>query len=238
MKIHLKFIWNILSWVLVVLFAAAALLLAGFRFAGLEAFAVLSGSMEPAFSAGSLLYVRETDPAALAEGDVITFLLEDSTVATHRVTAVLEENGSRFFLTKGDANPAPDANPVHPENVIGTPVFEIPFLGHLSILLSSLPGRVLVILGGIALFLSAFLPDLRRLTVKLTAPKESFVVDGIEIPGDIDDLDLSAAPVPDEEFLDDPDYIEHPDEIPEETDETEESAESEENPAETESADA
>ena len=53
---------------------AAALLLAGARLVGLRTFAVLSGSMEPAYPVGSLIYVRSAEPSALECGDVITFM--------------------------------------------------------------------------------------------------------------------------------------------------------------------
>ena len=44
----------------------------------------------------------------------------------------LEEDGTIRFRTKGDANEVPDGNLVHYRNIIGKPVFSIPYLGYCS----------------------------------------------------------------------------------------------------------
>ena len=186
MKTTLKSLWNILSWVVVVLFAVFALFLAGVRFAGFEVFAVLSGSMEPEYPVGSLLYVREVSPDTLVPGDVITFVLEDDTPATHRITEILTENGARLYVTKGDANEFPDANPVRPENILGKPVFVLPYLGRLSGILQTDTGRWCAAILCAVLLISVFAPDVRRLTDKLSSPPEPIIEDDIEIPADID----------------------------------------------------
>lgn len=186
MKNTLKSLWNILSWVFVAAFAVFALLLAGVRFAGFEVFAVLSGSMEPEYPTGSLLYVRKVSPDTLVPGDVITFLLEDDTPATHRITEILTENGVHLFVTKGDANEFPDASPVRPENILGKPVFVLPHLGRLSGILGTTAGRWCAAILCTVLLISVFAPDVRRLTDRLSAPKEPLIEDGVEIPDDID----------------------------------------------------
>lgn len=53
-----KKIWNILTTVLVGLVVLLALLLVGARVVGLQVFSVLSGSMEPTYHTGSLIYVK------------------------------------------------------------------------------------------------------------------------------------------------------------------------------------
>ena len=58
----LEKIWNVVSTILVALIVILALLLGGVRLVGLRPFAVLSGSMEPAYHVGSLIYVRSCDP--------------------------------------------------------------------------------------------------------------------------------------------------------------------------------
>lgn len=60
-------------------------------------------------------------------------MLDENTVATHRVVEVVpdEDDPSTLrFRTKGDANDAEDGSLVHYKNVIGTPVFTIPKLGY------------------------------------------------------------------------------------------------------------
>jgi signal peptidase len=131
----------------------------GSRLMGYQVFNVVSGSMEPAYSVGDLLYVKEVDPDGIQTGEVITFVLnEDLVVATHRVVDADYEN--RRFYTKGDANDTPDAAPVHFNNVIGVPVFSIPLLGYVSNYIQNPPGTYVAI-GGVALLvLAVFLPDL------------------------------------------------------------------------------
>lgn len=152
-------IWDTVTMVIVVIVVIFAIFLMGSRLVGLQVFNVVSGSMEPVYSVGDLLYVKEVDPDALKEGDVITFVLnEDLVVATHRVVRVDSEN--RHFYTKGDANKEEDAKPVHFNNVIGTPVFHIPLLGYVSAYIQNPPGTYVAIGVGLVLVAAVFLPDL------------------------------------------------------------------------------
>ena len=158
-----KKIWNWLTTVLVVLVVILAILLVGARLVGLQVFTVLSGSMEPTYHVGSLIYVKKVDPFQLKSGDVITFMLDEDTVATHRVVEVVqdEEDASVIrFRTKGDANEAEDGSLVHYRNVIGTPVFTIPKLGYLANYIHNRPGTYLAISAGAILLLLVFIPDL------------------------------------------------------------------------------
>ena len=82
---------NGLSTVVMVLVVLLALTLVGGRLFGMQTYAVLSGSMEPAYPTGALLYVRKVDPADIQPGQVITFLLDEHTVATHRVVEVIPD---------------------------------------------------------------------------------------------------------------------------------------------------
>ena len=54
----LRKIWNAVSTALVVLVVILALLLVGARLVGLQVFTVLSGSREPTYHTGSLIYVK------------------------------------------------------------------------------------------------------------------------------------------------------------------------------------
>ena len=106
-----KRIWNWFTTVLVAVVVILALLLVGARLIGLQVFTVLSGSMEPAYHVGSLIYVKDVDPFELESGDVITFMLDEDTVATHRIVEVVpDETDSTVvrFKTKADANDPED----------------------------------------------------------------------------------------------------------------------------------
>ena len=158
-----KKIWNAVTTLLVVIVVAAAILLVGVRLVGLQVFAVLSGSMEPTYHTGSLIYVKETDYREIEAGDPITFMLNENTVATHRVVEVVvdEEDPSVIrYRTKGDNNDAIDANLVHYKNVIGCPVFSIPYMGFVANYIQNPPGTYVAIAGGAILLLLVFIPDL------------------------------------------------------------------------------
>ena len=154
-----KKIWDAVTTALVVLVVAFAVFLMGSRLMGMQVFNVISGSMEPTYSLGDLIYVKTVDPDSVKVGDPITFVLnEDLVVATHRVVAVDREN--RQFTTKGDANTTEDAAPVHFNNLIGVPVFAVPLLGYVSSYIQSPPGMYVAIAFGAVLMAAVFLPDM------------------------------------------------------------------------------
>lgn len=141
---YLKHIWGILSNILIILVVIAAVLFVGVRLVGLEPYVVLSGSMEPTYHVGSLIYVTKVDPLTLKEGDPVTFMINQKTVATHRIIKVFpDENDPTVvrFLTQGDNNDTDDGDPIHSKNVIGKPVFTIPYLGYFVNFIQVPPGR-------------------------------------------------------------------------------------------------
>ena len=158
-----KQIWNIITSIIVALAVLLAIALVGVRLVGFQVFTVLSGSMEPTYHVGSLIYVKKADYKELRSGDVITFMLDEDTIATHRIVEVVpdEEDPSVLrYRTKGDANEAEDGSLVHYKNVVGTPVFTIPRLGYVANYIQSPPGMYVAISAGAVLLLLVFLPDL------------------------------------------------------------------------------
>ena len=154
----LKKILNIFTTTIVVVVVIIAVFLMGARLLGYRVFNVISGSMEPAYSVGDLVYVKEVDVNRIKVGDVITFVLnEDCDIATHRVVGVDKQN--QQFITKGDANPNNDPNPIHFKNYIGTPVFAIPYLGYVSNYIQTPPGMYVAIGIGVLLVILVLLPD-------------------------------------------------------------------------------
>lgn len=159
----LKTIWNAVTWVIDAAAVLLAVLLVGARLVGLRTFTVLSGSMEPTYHTGSLIYVKKVDAANLSEGTVITFMLDEDTVATHRIVGVVpdeDEPGVVRYRTKGDANEVEDGSLVHYKNVIGTPVFSIPKLGYVANYIQHPPGTYVTISVGAMVLLLMFLPEL------------------------------------------------------------------------------
>ena len=186
----IKKVWNVVTNILVIIVVIIAIALVGVRLVGINVFTVLSGSMLPTYQVGSLIYVKDIDhteiegctPLAegeavpdgvdtfeyngttyLVDGTVLTFMLSEDTVATHRCVAVVpDENDPTVlrFMTKGDNNDAVDGSLVHYKNVIGTPVFHIPYLGYVANYIQNPPGTYIAISGGAILLLLVFLPDL------------------------------------------------------------------------------
>ena len=155
-----KMLDKLSTW-LVTLIVICAVFLMGSRLLGYQVYNVVSPSMEPTYSVGDLIYVKDVDPDAVRVGDPITFVLnEDLVVATHRVIKVDAEK--RLFYTKGDANDTADAAPVHFNNLLGVPKFSIPFLGYVSDFIQHPPGMYIALALGVALLAVVFLPDLLK----------------------------------------------------------------------------
>ena len=186
-------IWSVITTIVVILIVFLAIALVGVRVVGLTPYTVLSGSMEPTYHVGSLIYVKEVEPSEVEVGDPITFVVnEDLLVATHRVVeidvqtsrqqAIVDENGEAmldaegnpiyeevpldepayYFTTKGDANDAVDGAQVYYKNLLGVPVFTIPYLGYLSSWIQTKKGMIISINVALILLLLTFLPDLLR----------------------------------------------------------------------------
>lgn len=133
---------------------------------GYHIYAVLTGSMTPAYSVGSVVYIRDCGAEDIEIGDVITYRMGTATeaVMTHRVVEIDEEQGA--FITKGDANNAADSEPVRFERLIGEVVLCVPNLAQVSDFINSTTGKsVLFILFAVAFIL--------WIIADLLAPKKS-----------------------------------------------------------------
>lgn len=192
MKMFRK-LWSFISNFLVIAIVLLAVALVGVRLFGLTPYTVLSGSMEPTYHVGSLIYVKDIAADEIKPGTVITFVMnEDLVLATHRVVdativtqqeqplvdeegqPVLDENGDPltqladldepiyYYQTKGDANDYIDGAPVRYENVVGSPVFSIPYLGYLSSWLQTRQGMIIGISVALVLVILTFMPDILR----------------------------------------------------------------------------
>lgn len=164
-----KKIWNVATTVLVAIVVIFAVLLVGVRLFGIQVYSVISGSMEPEYPVGSLIYVKEVDPSEVKKGEVITYVLPNDMPSTHRVIDI--DTANQHFYTKGDANDYADGSPVHFKNLIGKPVFQIPILGYVAYYIQHPPGTYVAIAVGAILMILVFLPDLFKNDGKKTAPE-------------------------------------------------------------------
>lgn len=136
----------IVSWTLLALLLLFAVVLVMSTFnLGMRTFVISSGSMSPAIPTGSLvIFVRSAGEYKV--GDVITFSSHDGGYITHRVYEVREENGKTVYVTKGDANDAPDINQVEAGRVKGRIIFHVPAIGYVTDFFRTLPGAILLLL--------------------------------------------------------------------------------------------
>lgn len=144
------------SILLVILILAAAVLFLP-KFVGMTPLAVLSGSMEPTYHVGSLIYVKDADPEEVQVGEPITFKISDDTMVTHRVVAIDQE--AQTFQTKGDANDNVDGGAVAYENLVGKPVFTIPYMGYLAVYANTTTGMIITVTIILVILILTFLPD-------------------------------------------------------------------------------
>lgn len=132
--------------ILVVLAAAALGSSVVPRLMGLQPYAIVSGSMEPTYATGSLVFAEPAEGSSLQAGDIAAFW-QDEDVITHRVQENVTEEGE--LVTKGDANDAPDIRPVPYQHVLGRVIFSVPVAGYFLIALGTTPGKL--VLGWIVL---------------------------------------------------------------------------------------
>lgn len=147
---------------------------------GFSILRVLTGSMEPAIPADSLLLVQRTEPEALQPGDVISFFSPDpgldGALNTHRIQRV-ETDGERIqFITKGDANLLEDQRPVEAQQLVGKVIFVSPTLGKLLRLVSNPLVFGLAILAPLAIMLIGNLVSALRSAAALAREEEEAAV--------------------------------------------------------------
>lgn len=110
-------------------------------FFGWKPFIVLSGSMETEILAGDLVVVKEVKIEEIKEDDVIAFK-QDEIVITHRIVDIINENGTKKYITKGDNNNSEDKGFVLPEQIEGLFQFKISRLGNLAMFTQTPTGMI------------------------------------------------------------------------------------------------
>lgn len=113
-------------------------------------FTIISPSMTPSINVYDVVVAIKTEPAKIKVGDVVTFFSSNPNVngitVTHRVIQVIQ-NGTQYnFKTKGDYNPAIDAETITQDKIVGKVYFKIPQLGRVQFFLGSKGGWLIAIL--------------------------------------------------------------------------------------------
>lgn len=108
----MKTCWSIISTIVLAVLVILLIAFGGVRLFGLTPYMVTSGSMEPEYPVGSLIFVKEVPPEQIDVGDVITFRLTDGqTVATHQVYEA--DRAQEEFRTQGINNRDSEGNILH-----------------------------------------------------------------------------------------------------------------------------
>jgi len=106
---------------------------------------VQSGSMEPAIKMGSVVMVKPMQEYKM--GDVITFgeITKTKSPTTHRIHDMKVIEGRPIYITKGDANNAPDQKEIQKRDILGKVLLNIPYLGFAVDFAKKPVGFVLII---------------------------------------------------------------------------------------------
>ncbi|KAH9423502.1 Signal peptidase complex catalytic subunit S11A [Dermatophagoides pteronyssinus] len=122
---------------------------------------VLSGSMEPAFHRGDLLFLTNYKEDPIRVGDIVVFKIKGRDIPiVHRVLTLHEkEDGSVKILTKGDNNSVDDRGLYAPgqlwlekKDIVGRTRGFVPYVGIITILMNDYPKLKYAVLGILALF--------------------------------------------------------------------------------------
>ncbi|MDR0861647.1 MAG: signal peptidase I [Oscillospiraceae bacterium] len=163
MKKAISTLCNVLGTLilLAIILAAGSILL--LQVLGNTPMAILSGSMEPQYKVGGLVFINEkVTPQEIREGDVISYHLSEETVVTHRVIAIEGET----FHTKGDNNDSEDLAPVPFADMIGRAWLHIPGAGTALMNLKTAKGF------GVGIIIIAVLIVLFVVPAVLAPPKQ------------------------------------------------------------------
>ena len=155
---------NVLLWIVIVIAATFTIFTLATQgdgtssIGGYTPMTVLSDSMKPEFAEGDLILVKQAEPDYEYKlNDIVSFytIIEGKTVInTHRIVEIVDSNGLRQYVTKGDANPTVDERMIIDGDIIGLYSGKIPVLGPLfKILKSKIGFLVIIILPLLAFFI-------------------------------------------------------------------------------------
>ncbi len=127
------------------------------RLWGYQSYVIYGSSMEPTIKVGSLILAEPVDVEELQVGEIIAFRSPNEVTVTHRIVAIREEDGQRYFKTKGDASNGGDPTEVRLEGGVRRLSHKLPYLGYFVDFAKSPLGIVLLIaLPAAALLASSF----------------------------------------------------------------------------------
>lgn len=143
-----KWISKIYTSLMLIVICILVILLGGIRIVGYTPYAITSGSMIPEYPVGCVVYVKETPSEQLSVGDDISFYINESVIATHRIGEIDYESEQvrTYGINNRDSegNQINDAEPVDFDKIVGRVEFSLPALGFIYISIRSLTGKIAV----------------------------------------------------------------------------------------------
>ncbi|MBQ4343498.1 MAG: signal peptidase I [Erysipelotrichaceae bacterium] len=118
---------------------------------------VLTDSMVPEIYSGDLIICHTADAEDIAVDDVIAFFDpagNGTSIVTHRVLEVINENGELEFRTKGDNNNTEDKMLVPAESLVGVYQTRIAGLGNVAMFMQSSTGLIVCVVLPIVLLVA------------------------------------------------------------------------------------
>ena len=116
---------------------------------------VLTDSMYPLIESGDLIICHTAEPEDIAVDDVISFFDpagNGSSIVTHRVMEVIEEDGQIAWRTKGDNNNTEDRLLVSADKLVA--IYEgtrLPGFGNVALFMQTTPGLIVCVVCPIVL---------------------------------------------------------------------------------------
>ncbi len=110
---------------------------------------VLTDSMYPDIKSGDLIICHTIDAGNVKEQDVISFFDpagNGSSVVTHRVIEIVNEDGKLFFKTKGDNNNTEDKDLVPAEKLVGIYKTRIAGAGNIAMFMQTTTGLIVCVI--------------------------------------------------------------------------------------------
>ncbi len=176
---------------------------------------VLTDSMYPDIQSGDLIFCRTEDPENIKVGDYIAFFDpagNGTSIVTHSVVEIAEQNGGLAWITRGIANNADDSVPVPADKLVGVYKSRIPKLGNVVMFMQTTAGLIVCVVCPIILLVlwdifrrrsyeknrqddtEALMRELEELRAqKATANKENVAMDKGDVTMDKDNVTEGSA---------------------------------------------
>ena len=109
---------------------------------------VLTDSMYPDIKSGDLIICNTAEAEDVKVNDIISFFDpagNGTSIVTHRVIEIVEEDGEILFRTRGDNNNTEDKELVPAENLVGIYKMRIAGAGHIAMFMQSTAGLIVCV---------------------------------------------------------------------------------------------